>query len=1203
MSESRAVLEAELARLRTAVPTVVPAFAARRAARILELESILAAMPLEPGPIGDGVLDAMLRRIQGGDGIYAESVLARNLAFAEPFTGAVVELLPDDPEAIVVPGGEAADRLHCTVAFLGKAADYAPEIRNAMIEQVQRALHGIEPFEAQIQAPAIFGGDEAAAVGLLQGAALPAVREAVERALGQAIDRKYPIWTPHITFGYGLDIAALTPVLGKVVRFSRVAVAFGDESSTIYLETPKPSEFAERNLAFADLICPKCDGKGYIPGFDHIESGKCFMCGGSGVVEDRGVWSQPASAPRRASKPVTILGIPGFASSWGDDIEVDFGDVSMTGSDAGRIVIDGPAARAGRIQIVSVSDGVRWLLEKQGLDIRAVTSDLQSQLRLGEFAPVVRFYDTSDPTLRARVEDYLSHEPSGRHVNMADLQRALLSRGNYSKIPLMDVLRDMEREGKVRGLDQFGFDMAGTLAGSSSHSGGDCPGCGMDYADFRGGMTIEEASQGAWNSIRRGGHEINARSAGLGIMAGNKQAQWEIHKRECAGGAYARDCAAQEAAMVQANMSRWGTPFSVLEANLRFADLAVVDLDAAEAVARETPMGVSLWPKIKGYLETAAVAGAATVASLTAGLVALAVPVALATAVAAVALGQMGAAIAPLFGFDDSVLARSERFDDGDPTAQGYMKPARKSRKKAPAEVVEEVVAAVPEARPWVETISRVLLGGIVATPAIAAALTGAGVPFVLAHGIAAAATAALGMGAGLWSEDVLVRSARFAEGPMRAALHRAENAFEVAAKRFGRAQDATKRSRSQATLMEYEAADAEFQVALAAVEAARAALDASGEEREVAMPEPTARDRQGSLFAETERFSIAQRIAHLARIPAHLVDAVWTSGALAGFTLLSPVARAIDLTVTGGGSALSEAGPAGQDMTIGLIADAFESAYASLRAALGRDPSAGEFVDLAKRPSGPFSGLAAMFAEGSVLGDNLRFGGPGDPIVTSPSDTGPFTYLGKVVAVSRATLRDWMRREFPHGYTPDVFKVWPDGMVSNITYDVQVFAETKHDDKGPVPERDLRFEQSRAKDGKWGKGARKKRDADRKRKSDESIRAAGAAWSKKQDQKIKDAPRPFKPTRRSSESAEPDRFTESRTLADVVAFEAGDRYDVTEIVARVRSGDLTGALSRLNDLRFAAPLPANLAAPVAALHEQVKSEVLAANGVAATGV
>lgn len=33
---------------------------------------------------------------------------------------------------------------------------------------------------------------------------------------------------------------------------------------------------------YHDSRCPKCGGKGYIPGYEYVEGGVCFMCGGSG---------------------------------------------------------------------------------------------------------------------------------------------------------------------------------------------------------------------------------------------------------------------------------------------------------------------------------------------------------------------------------------------------------------------------------------------------------------------------------------------------------------------------------------------------------------------------------------------------------------------------------------------------------------------------------------------------------------------------------------------------------------------------------------------------------------------------------------------------------------------------------------------------------------------------------------------------------
>ena len=33
---------------------------------------------------------------------------------------------------------------------------------------------------------------------------------------------------------------------------------------------------------YTDTRCPKCSGTGYIPGYEHVEGGVCFLCGGSG---------------------------------------------------------------------------------------------------------------------------------------------------------------------------------------------------------------------------------------------------------------------------------------------------------------------------------------------------------------------------------------------------------------------------------------------------------------------------------------------------------------------------------------------------------------------------------------------------------------------------------------------------------------------------------------------------------------------------------------------------------------------------------------------------------------------------------------------------------------------------------------------------------------------------------------------------------
>lgn len=36
------------------------------------------------------------------------------------------------------------------------------------------------------------------------------------------------------------------------------------------------------------MVCPKCNGKGYIPEYGHIASGVCFLCNGRGYIDRAG---------------------------------------------------------------------------------------------------------------------------------------------------------------------------------------------------------------------------------------------------------------------------------------------------------------------------------------------------------------------------------------------------------------------------------------------------------------------------------------------------------------------------------------------------------------------------------------------------------------------------------------------------------------------------------------------------------------------------------------------------------------------------------------------------------------------------------------------------------------------------------------------------------------------------------------------------
>lgn len=60
------------------------------------------------------------------------------------------------------------------------------------------------------------------------------------------------------------------------------------------------------------VSCPKCSGRGYLKGFDHVRLGECFRCNGAGQVEG----DRATIAARKAySANRTALGKAAFAHS------------------------------------------------------------------------------------------------------------------------------------------------------------------------------------------------------------------------------------------------------------------------------------------------------------------------------------------------------------------------------------------------------------------------------------------------------------------------------------------------------------------------------------------------------------------------------------------------------------------------------------------------------------------------------------------------------------------------------------------------------------------------------------------------------------------------------------------------------------------------------------------------------------------------
>ncbi|MGW6017851.1 hypothetical protein ACWFNS_07595 [Oerskovia enterophila] len=169
-----------------------------------------------------------------GDEFTAVRASAALTAAAEQHSGAMIALVPsaEDCVRLAIDGYEPADVLHTTLVFLGDAANWSPEQRDAL-EVAVRALDFICPLSGSVMGHAQFNpsGDEPCAVYLAEAAGLSAMQSCTYGAIADNVDlpqipEPYDTFLPHITAGYGLDVSKLTEV--GPIRYDRIRIAFAD---------------------------------------------------------------------------------------------------------------------------------------------------------------------------------------------------------------------------------------------------------------------------------------------------------------------------------------------------------------------------------------------------------------------------------------------------------------------------------------------------------------------------------------------------------------------------------------------------------------------------------------------------------------------------------------------------------------------------------------------------------------------------------------------------------------------------------------------------------------------------------------------------------------------------------------------------------------------------------------------------------------
>lgn len=185
-----------------------------------------------------------------GGKVSASVVIAA--ADGETHTGAMIALIPTDEDAqrLEVDAGadvgESPDDMHCTLVYLGNAADFGPDERAQLIQAVTDAVAGMAPVEADGFAVSMFnphGADPCIVLGL-SGVELVAAQQLVDDATDGIADlpEQHEPWIPHVTLEYTDDPSLVAEYVDQTgaITFDRIRIAFGDDVTDIDLAEPMP---------------------------------------------------------------------------------------------------------------------------------------------------------------------------------------------------------------------------------------------------------------------------------------------------------------------------------------------------------------------------------------------------------------------------------------------------------------------------------------------------------------------------------------------------------------------------------------------------------------------------------------------------------------------------------------------------------------------------------------------------------------------------------------------------------------------------------------------------------------------------------------------------------------------------------------------------------------------------------------------------
>lgn len=162
-------------------------------------------------------------------------------------TTVMVALYPVDPGPLVVEGGDAAEDLHVTIAFLGESAGIDPDALEGARSATAVTAGDFVPFDAFVAGYGTLGSEGAVVLVLEAQELNDLCADFWSQVNPDAYVEQHDGFIPHLTLGYGIDLAAAEPFLGTTITLGTLALVDQGETDPYPLgdavaptETPTP---------------------------------------------------------------------------------------------------------------------------------------------------------------------------------------------------------------------------------------------------------------------------------------------------------------------------------------------------------------------------------------------------------------------------------------------------------------------------------------------------------------------------------------------------------------------------------------------------------------------------------------------------------------------------------------------------------------------------------------------------------------------------------------------------------------------------------------------------------------------------------------------------------------------------------------------------------------------------------------------------